>query len=211
MLRITAIQKAKKGGYHLFIEEEYALTISAEVLAETGLAVGQQITPQRLDEIRQICDRRRARERALYLLESRSHSEKELNDKLCRSVPEQIAADVTCRMVELGLVDDGTYARRWAAMLWQEKKYGPRRIRQSMMQKGFDRDLIDEVLEEMAESFEGEKTVGQLEEIIRRKYARSLSNEDPKGRSKAVNGLLRLGYDYDQIRTALRNFSETEE
>ena len=75
MLRITAIQKAKKGGYHLFIEEEYALTISAEVLAETGLAVGQQITPQRLDEIRQICDRRRARERALYLLESRSHSE----------------------------------------------------------------------------------------------------------------------------------------
>lgn len=52
MLRITAIQKAKKGGYHLFIEEEYALTISAEVLAETGLAVGQQITPQRLDEIR---------------------------------------------------------------------------------------------------------------------------------------------------------------
>ena len=144
MLRITAIQKAKKGGYHLFIEEEYALTISAEVLAETGLAVGQQITPQRLDEIRQICDRRRARERALYLLESRSHSEKELYDKLCRSVPEQIAADVTCRMVELGLVDDGTYARRWAAMLWQEKKYGPRRIRQSMMQKGFDRDLIDE-------------------------------------------------------------------
>ena len=103
MLRITAIQKAKKGGYHLFIEEEYALTISAEVLAETGLAVGQQITPQRLDEIRQICDRRRARERALYLLESRSHSEKELYDKLCRSVPEQIAADVTCRMVELGL------------------------------------------------------------------------------------------------------------
>ena len=80
-----------------------------------------------------------------------------------------------------------------------------------MMQKGFDRDLIDEVLEEMAESFEGEKTVGQLEEIIRRKYARSLSNEDPKGRGKAVNGLLRLGYDYDQIRTALRNFSETEE
>ena len=181
------------------------------MLAETRLAVGQQIAPQRLDEIRQICDRRRARERALYLLESRSHSEKELYDKLCRSVPEQIAADVTCRMVELGLVDDGTYARRWAAMLWQEKKYGPRRIRQSMMQKGFDRDLIDEVLEEMAESFEGEKTVGQLEEIIRRKYARSLSNEDPKGRSKAVNGLLRLGYDYDQIRTALRNFSETEE
>ena len=72
MLRITAVEKAKKKGYHLFVEEEYALTISAEVLAQTGLAAGQQITPQRLDEIRQLCDRQRARERALYLLESRS-------------------------------------------------------------------------------------------------------------------------------------------
>lgn len=62
MLRITAVEKAKKKGYHLFVEEEYALTISAEVLAQTGLAAGQQITPQRLDEIRQLCDRQRARE-----------------------------------------------------------------------------------------------------------------------------------------------------
>ena len=54
MLRITAVEKAKKKGYHLFVEEEYALTISAEVLAQTGLAAGQQITPQRLDEIRQL-------------------------------------------------------------------------------------------------------------------------------------------------------------
>ena len=163
MLRITAVEKAKKKGYHLFVEEEYALTISAEVLAQTGLAAGQQITPQRLDEIRQLCDRQRARERALYLLESRSHSRKELFDKLCRSVPEQTAAEVTQRMEDLGLVDDEAYARRWAATL------------------------------------------------ICRKYARHLATGDPKDRSKAVNGLLRLGYDYGQIRTALRNLSETEE
>ena len=67
MLRITAVEKAKKKGYHLFVEEEYALTISAEVLAQTGLAAGQQITPQRLDEIRQLCDRQRARERITHL------------------------------------------------------------------------------------------------------------------------------------------------
>ena len=48
MLRITAIEKAKKG-YHLFVEGEYALTLNAEVLVETGLRSGQEITPQRLD------------------------------------------------------------------------------------------------------------------------------------------------------------------
>lgn len=210
MLRVTAIEKAKKG-YHLFVEGEYALTLSAEVLAESGLRAGQEITPQQLDEIKQASDRRRARERALYLLESRSHSKKELFDKLCRSIPEDIAREVTGRMVELGLVDDESYARRWAAMLWREKKYGPRRIRQGLMQKGFDRELIDQVLEEMDDSFLQEETAGQLEELIRRKYARYLAGDDPKGRNKAVNGLLRLGYDYEQIRTALRNFTETEE
>lgn len=211
MLRITAIEKAKKKGYHLFVEDEYALTVSAEVLAETGLRVGQEITPQRLDEIRTLCDRRRARERALYLLESRSHSQKELFDKLCKSVPEEIAAEVTRRMAELGLVDDAAYARRWASMLWQEKKYGPRRIRQGLMQKGFDRELVEEVLEEMRDSFGEDEAEEQLAGLIRRKYARYLADGDPKGRNKAVNGLLRLGYDYEQICSALRNFSEIEE
>ena len=121
MLRITAVEKAKKTGYHLFVEGEYALTVSAEVLAQTGLRADQEISPERLEQIKELSDRRRARERALYLLESRSHSEKELLEKLCRSVPEQIAADTTRRMVELGLVDDASYARRWAMMLWREK------------------------------------------------------------------------------------------
>ena len=210
MLRITAVEKAKKG-YHLFVEGEYALTLPAEVLAQSGLRAGQEITPQRLDEIKQASDRRRARERALYLLESRSHSQKELFDKLCRSVSEEIARETADRMVQLGLVDDESYARRWAAMLWREKKYGPRRIRQSLMQKGFDRALVDQVLEEMEDSFAGEETAEQLENLIRRKYARFLADGDPKGRNKTVNALLRLGYDYDQIRTALQNFMEIEE
>ncbi|MCI9406372.1 MAG: regulatory protein RecX [Oscillospiraceae bacterium] len=210
MLRITAVEKAKKG-YHLFVEGEYALTLSAEVLAQAGLRAGQEITPQRLDEIKQAGDRRRARERALYLLESRSHSQKELFDKLCRSVPEEIAREAADRMVVLGLVDDESYARRWAAMLWREKKYGPRRIRQGLMQKGFDRELIDQVLEEMNDSFMQEEAAEQLEGLIQRKYARYLSDGDPKGRNKTVNALLRLGYDYDQIRAALRNFIEIEE
>jgi len=210
MLRITAVEKAQRG-YHLFVEGEYALTLSAEVLAETGLRAGQEITPERLDEIQWASDRRRARERALYLLESRSHSRKELFDKLCRSVPEEIAEEVTQRMVQLGLVDDESYARRWAAGLWREKKYGPRRIRQSLVQKGFDRALVDQVLEEMENSLVREETAEQLEDLIRRKYARYLADGDPKGRNKTVNALLRLGYDYDQIRTALRNFIETEE
>ena len=211
MLRITAVEKAKKTGYHLFVEGEYALTVSAEVLAQTGLRAGQEISPERLEQIKELSDRRRARERALYLLESRSHSEKELLEKLCRSVPEQIAADTTRRMVELGLVDDASYARRWAMMLWREKKYGLRRIRQGLAQKGFSRELIDEVLQEMAESLQGEEAQDQLAELIRRKYAKALAQGGPKGREKTVNGLLRLGYDYDQIRAALRNFWETEE
>lgn len=208
MLHITAIEKAKKKGYHLFVEDEYALTVSAEILAETGLRTGQEITPQRLDEIRLLCDRRRARERALYLLESRSHSEKELFDKLCRNVDEAVAAEITAKMVDLGLVDDESYARRWASMLFREKKYGPRRIRQSLMQKGFDRLLIDTVLEEMREEYSPEDTDEQLQAIIARKYARYLEDDDPKNRSRVINGLLRLGYDYEQIRTALRNYCE---
>ena len=67
------------------------------------------------------------------------------------------------------------------------KKYVPRRIRQSLTQKGFDRELIDQVMEEMAESFADEEAAQQLETLICRKYARHLATGDPKDRSKAVD------------------------
>ncbi len=80
------------------------------------------------------------------------------------------------------------------------KKYGKRRIEQELYRKGVDRDIISEVLEET--DFEESELVA----LIERKYSRYLGDE--KGIQKTVNSLLRMGYSYGEIRSALNEIKE---
>lgn len=211
MLTITDIQKGKGKGWRIYVEGEYALSLQPEVLAGLSLKIGGQITPEELDEIKKQSDRVRARERALYLLEYRSHSCKELYDKLAKTVPEDIAAETVAKMLDLGLLDDVAYARRLAQSLWSEKKYGPKRISGYLYQKGIARDVVAQVLDELEESLDEEETGERLLAMIERKYAKHLADGEPKNLAKVQNALARLGYNFDDINRAIRNWKETKE
>ena len=69
-----------------------------------------------------------------------------------------------------------------------------------LLQKGIDKEIIAQVVEEL-EPNPAEK----IKEIIEKKYLRCL--QDEKGYRRAVNGLQRLGYRYEDIRQAISCFS----
>ena len=80
------------------------------------LKEGLPVTEEQLEEIRYEADYRKARERALYLLEYRDHSRKELIDKLLRSVNNpSIAEEIADKMEEYGFLDDERYAKKAGA------------------------------------------------------------------------------------------------
>ena len=206
---ITALEKRKGEGYALFVEGEYALTLNQETLVTEGLRAGQEITPERLTDLRRKADLRRAREHALYLLEKRSYSREELIRKLSRTAGPEAAHAVADRMEELGLIDDDAYARLLADHLWRYKGYGEGRIRQEMARRGLDRERIGRELERLREENPPDDVAEKLCAIISRKYARYLNDE--KGINKTVQALLRLGYSYEDIRRALRHVRDREE
>ena len=107
------------------------------------------------------------------------------------------------RMEELGLVDDEDYARRLAQEL-ARKGYAAPRTAQELARRGIDRDLARAAAQE-AVSDPGES----LRALIARKYARRLGDE--KGRRQTVAALQRLGYRWDEIRSALREFDALPE
>lgn len=64
----------------------------------------------------------RAEEKALYLLEHRAHSKKELENKITRAEFDREAArSAVEHMEELGLLNDEDYARRLANELFTRK------------------------------------------------------------------------------------------
>lgn len=195
-MEITALEPRRHRLVQLFLDGEPAVKLDEETAA--SLRPGQQLSDEELHELIARSDAVRAKEKALYLLEHRPHSKRELEDKLARTVGREAAGQAAGRMEELGLIDDADYARRLAEEL-ARKGFAAPRIRQELLRRGIDRELAAGEAERAAAAPED-----ALHSLIERRFARQLGEE--KGRRRAVAALQRMGYRWEEIRSALRAF-----
>ena len=195
-MEITALEPRRHRLVQLFLDGEPAVKLDEETAA--SLRPGQQLSDEELHELIARSDAVRAKEKALYLLEHRPHSKRELEDKLARTVGREAAGQAAGRMEELGLIDDADYAHRLAEEL-ARKGFAAPRIRQELLRRGIGRELAAQEAERAAAAPED-----ALHSLIERRFARQLGEE--KGRRRAVAALQRMGYRWDEIRSALRAF-----
>ena len=188
---ITAIEPRRKSLRALYLDGELAVNIDAQTLLSSRFQVGTEITDEELHELLAASDANRAKEKALYLIAHRDHSKKELVDKIRRTASQEAAEKAVDRMEEIGLIDDRDYARRYASVEYELK------------QKGIDPDFIEELLEELEP-----EPVGQIGALVERKYLRAL--DDERGRRRTVAALQRLGYRWEDIRRALKEYEIPE-
>lgn len=201
---ITAVEPRRKGLSALYIDGELAMKLDTEVLLAHRFDVGREIDDEQLHECVRASDRKRCKDKAMWLISYRDHSRSELIGKLKKDYGDEACEAAVTRLEELGLVDDGRYARRYAADLFHIKHLSQRGVRQKLYEKGIDRDLIDEVLDEF--------TVDEdelIRAIIDKKYARSLTDE--KGQRRCANALARMGFSYGDIRSVMREYIEIED
>lgn len=200
-MELTAAEPRRKGLLQLYLDGEAAVKIDAETFARSGLKLGDELSDEELHQLILASDRRRAQEKAMYLLEHRSRSKKELENRIAQAgVSREAAKNAADKMEELGLLDDGTYARDLARELFTRKKWGAMRVKQELKQKGIDEGLIEELLEE----YGGEElALENLREILERKYPGW--EEDEKIRRRAFAAMQRLGYSYELTRRAMRS------
>ncbi|MBQ7861819.1 MAG: regulatory protein RecX [Clostridia bacterium] len=193
-------KKGKGDKIHISIDGEYALTVDEMYFASLYLKDGQEISEQEYAELEKTVNIRRAYNCAVSLLSRRDHSKKELMRKLKEKGYSKGAEAAVEKLVNSGYVDDERFCRLYASELIRLKGYGRKRVEQELYLKGVDREIISGVLDEI--SFD----TYRLSDIIKRKYLAKMTDE--KGRQKAFNALLRLGYSYSEIRDALENMQE---
>lgn len=199
-MELTAVEPRRKSLVQLYLDGEAAVKIDREVFLRSGLKPGDHLSDEELHRLVQDSDARRAQEKAMYLLEHRNHSKKELADKIARTAASREAANAAAaRMEELGLIDDETYARDLARELFTRRLWGAQRVRQELRLKGIDGELIDQLLEEYDD--EG-LALENISAVLERKYAGW--EEDERVRRRAFAALQRLGYPYGLIRQAMR-------
>lgn len=180
------------------LAREMKIYIHSDIIRKSGISKGMEISEEEADRLIYSNDLRRARERALYLMESRDHSYRELFDKLEKNYSEDICFEVCNRLAEIGVINDRRYAEKLCRQLFEVKKLGRYRVKQEMRLRGLSSEIIAEAMENFSEE---DEPFERLEVLVEQKYERYLT--DRKGVQKVKNALIRKGYSFDEINEVL--------
>lgn len=200
---VTSVEKRDKGMFALFLDGSYVAMLNGEIILSKGIKNGLEISQSDLRELQLLALRRKARERALYALDRRAYSTNEMFLKLKKDYGEEVATVTIELLCEAGLLNDEDYAKRLTADLINLKGFGLRRVKQELLKRGIDRELIDDTLYEL----DDDERI-QIKEIVERRYKRYLT--DKKGYIKVTNLLNRLGYSFSDIKSVLNEYEELD-
>jgi regulatory protein len=199
--RITDIEEQvrHKDRVNVYIDGKFAIGLFADVAVALALKVGQEVTPERLTELADAENRRKAREDAYRLLSFRARTEKEITDRLKRrEYDEEVIADTVRYLHEQHLLDDADFAARFAAS--RSRTHGDRAITMELRQKGVSADTIKETLAENADEDTEHDTVRTL--AVKR-VGEHPSDRSPQAKQKLWAFLARRGFGSDVIKRVI--------
>lgn len=142
---------------------------------------------------------KRARERALYILDDGYKTQKQIYDKLkSGNYPEEIIQSVISYLLEYDLIDDLRYASLYIE--YKSESKSKRQIVQDLMTKGIKKDVIDKAFEEG--NYTDEYSLNKVLEKRIKRY----NLEEQKEVQKLYRYLVGKGYQYSDIKLALSRY-----
>ena len=146
--------------------------------------------------------REQTKEKALRLLEYRSHSVSELRQKLRLKGGLDEDIDLAIEFcVEYGFLDDEKYAVLLARDLSNLKKFGKNRIKSELIHKGISPDIAEMALSEIEDN---------EDELLRLAEKKLKGDFGRKNCDKAIRFLLYRGYDLGDIQNAIERLKSDE-
>ena len=204
-MEITSLSHYKGKTFEVEIDNQRKLYLHIDIITDFGISQGMEIERAELKKVIYASNFRRAYEYALYRLDYRDFSAEEIYEKLLETYKnEALCLEVVKKLARAGIINDERYAEKLARKLVESKKYGYRRAKREMMQKGLAENTVCGALKQYADSFEE-----NLAALLRGKYSRYLTDDtDRKSIEKAKNALVRYGYGYDEINRAVAEYFE---
>ncbi len=203
-MQIIKLQKDKLHLTKVCLSNGQEVLIDNDVCSENCLKVGDSLTEQAIDDLVFLSQYQRAKSRAVWYLDRKDRTSKDLFNKLCTAgFDKKAVAKVIGRLTEVGLIDDRRFAENYAERLL-EGNTSKREAFAKLLQKGVPYDMAKEVL---AENEVDE--ISQIKKLIERKYRTKLAAEN--GTQKVFAALARKGFSYEAVKTALKNYIEFED
>ena len=198
---VTQMIGISRARYKVYVDGQFAFILYKGELREFGIEEEKEISESCSQQIMTQVLPKRAKKRALNLLESRDYTSGQLREKLRQGDYPQACIDEAIDYVEsYGYVDDLRYAKDFITYHLEHKSRT--RIGQDLMRKGIGRDIIEAAFEELEQSGTGQDETAMIVKLLeKKKYdVRTASKQD---KQRMYGFLYRKGFHTDAISRAL--------
>lgn len=191
---VTELVELDKKRIRVLLEGGESFVLYRGEVKNYSIREGEELPPAQYGEIRSEVLTKRAKKRAMHLLEKMDRTEAQLRAKLKQGFyPEDIVDEAIAYVKSCRYLDDARYAENYVQ--GQKGRKSQRRIYMDLLGKGIPKSLITQALEEGYQA-------GQEQELILKwvqKKGYSSSKADLKEKQKMYQSLLRKGFHSDDI------------
>jgi regulatory protein len=150
--KVTALKKQKRNSQRInvYLDGEFAFGLSRYAVA--WLQIGQELSPEKIQELLEVDAQEIAYQRALNFISFRPRSEAEVCKNLQKhDTPEEVITEVITRLRKSGLLNDLQFAQTWVENRSTFRPRGRRALAMELRQKGISNEAIDETLSDVDE------------------------------------------------------------
>lgn len=198
-MTVTKIEPVTKTRYKVYVDGQFAFVLYKGELSRYHIAEDSELEEEIYQNLRKEIVLKRAKLRAMHLLNDMGRTESQLRTKLLRNdYPPDIVEEAIAYVKSFGYINDAEYARNFIEN--RKEKKSKKEIYAALCQKGLPKDLIETALEER---YADDDSIAAIEAIVRKKKF------DPKSTNyremqKMMGYLVRKGFRYDDIRQVIQ-------
>ena len=214
MPKVTEVSRQKKNSkrFNVFLDGQFAFGADEDLVVSFRLIPGKVIDSLDLEKILFEAEVGKLMDRIYGLLGRRGRSEKEIRDYLRQlsfkrkikggeEISDLIIGKVIEKLVEKRLINDYQFAYDWVES--RGKSRGKNILKAELYKKGIDREVIDQVLDELEDPKKEEILV---ESLINKKISSWKNLNDLEFKKKAFSYLGRRGFSFDLISETIEKY-----
>ena len=202
MVAVNNYEALGKGRYRVTFDNGVSCVLYRSEAAQLSVEVQCSLTDENYDYLINEIVGKRAKKRAMHILEQMDRTEHQLREKLAKGEYPQECIDSAVEYVKkYRYLDDERFASSYVR--YHQEKLSRQQLSVKLSQKGVSKDIIAEALEMEYEADDGEK----IRNLLSKRHF-DPDNTDRQENNKIYQYILRRGFKSSDILKEMRVFSE---
>ena len=202
MVAVNNYEALGKGRYRVAFDNGVSCILYRSEAAQLSIEVQCSLTDENYEYLINEIVGKRAKKRAMHILEQMDRTEHQLREKLAKGeYPQECIDSAVDYVKKYRYLDDERFASSYVR--YHQEKFSRQQLSVKLSQKGVSKDIIAEALEMEYEADDGEK----IRNLLNKRHF-DPDNTDRQENNKIYQYILRRGFKSSDILKEMRVFSE---